>query len=101
MKVMGTYPWTLYLLSIELTILCNSYKSRKIHETYTLMVRAVLWLLGKEKAKHGKIGKLKMRCDDCFLKSHTKEEIFKLVGYPEWFNKPREKEKKIKCVTSK
>lgn len=39
---------------------------------------------------------MRKKCDHFFLRGHTKEECFKLVGYPEWFDKPRGKGKEVK-----
>lgn len=39
---------------------------------------------------------MRKNCDHCFLRGHTKEECFKLVGYLEGSDKPRGKPKKMK-----
>ncbi|KAM0026097.1 hypothetical protein Hdeb2414_s0020g00554191 [Helianthus debilis subsp. tardiflorus] len=33
-----------------------------------------------------RIDKSKLKCDHCGMLKHTKEQCFKLVGYPEWWN---------------
>lgn len=43
--------------------------------------------------------KMKKKCHHCVLRGHTKEECFKLVGYPEWFDKQRIKGKEVKNIS--
>ncbi|KAL2939779.1 Copia protein [Bienertia sinuspersici] len=34
---------------------------------------------------------MKLKCDHCGMRGHTKEGCFELNGYPEWYKKPRER----------
>lgn len=40
--------------------------------------------------------KMKKKCGHFFLRGHIKKESFKLVGYPECFDKPMGKRKEVK-----
>lgn len=44
-----------------------------------------------QQRKDMKEAKMKKKCEHCFMKGHVKEECFKIVGYPEWFKKPKVK----------
>lgn len=42
----------------------------------------------KREYKKLRMEKLAKKCDYCGMRGHTKEECFKIVGYPEWFKNP-------------
>lgn len=39
---------------------------------------------------------MKIKTDHCFMRGQTKDDCFKLMGYLEWFDKPRVKNKEGK-----
>ncbi|KAI3821226.1 hypothetical protein L1987_08787 [Smallanthus sonchifolius] len=47
-----------------------------------------------------RIDKTKLKCDHCGMTKHTKEQCFKLVGYPEWWADGQKKGKTAATVGS-
>lgn len=41
--------------------------------------------------RESKEEKMKKKCEHCFMRGHVRDECFKLVGYPDWFTKPKGK----------
>ncbi|KAJ0626012.1 hypothetical protein HanLR1_Chr01g0007141 [Helianthus annuus] len=41
-----------------------------------------------------KVDKSKLKCDHCGMMKHTKDQCFKIVGYPEWWNDGHKKGEK-------
>lgn len=76
-------------------------KQKEVSGNIHIVTEASVMAVGKGKAtnwqrRESKEEKMKKKCDHYFLRGHTKEECFKLVGYPKWFDKPRGKGKEIK-----
>ncbi|KAJ0440582.1 putative RNA-directed DNA polymerase [Helianthus annuus] len=51
-----------------------------------------------ESQKREKDDKSKLLCTHCNMKKHTKETCFRLVGYPDWWEKPGQKGKAAVAV---
>ncbi|KAL2898856.1 Zinc finger CCHC domain-containing protein 18 [Bienertia sinuspersici] len=43
--------------------------------------------------KREKLENLNNRCDHCGMRGHTKDECFKIYGYPDWYKNPKGKGK--------
>lgn len=52
---------------------------------------------GQSSGSFSRIDKSKLKCDHCGMMKHTKEQCFKIVGYPEWW---KEGNKKGKAATA-
>ncbi|KAJ0578144.1 hypothetical protein HanIR_Chr05g0244051 [Helianthus annuus] len=47
-----------------------------------------------------RVDKTKLKCDHCGMMKHTKEQCFKLVGYPEWWGDGHKKGKAAAAVSN-
>ncbi|XP_076926638.1 uncharacterized protein LOC143589894 [Bidens hawaiensis] len=54
----------------------------------------------KSNPSSSRLDKSKLRCDHCGMAKHTKEQCFKLVGYPEWWAGGHKKGKAAAAVGS-
>ncbi|KAJ0846073.1 hypothetical protein HanRHA438_Chr15g0720751 [Helianthus annuus] len=54
----------------------------------------------KSNQSSSRIDKSKLKCDHCGMAKHTKEQCFKLVGYPEWWADGHKKSKASAAVGS-
>ncbi|XP_076933537.1 uncharacterized protein LOC143599475 [Bidens hawaiensis] len=54
----------------------------------------------KFNSSSSRIDKTKLKCDHCGMTKHTKEQCFKLVGYPEWWADGHKKGKEGKAAAA-